>query len=72
MKIAWRAITDADEARLVKNYNLTETELKILQLRRKGETPTAIALKVFYSRIRMYVHNEKLMAKIVQMYQENG
>jgi hypothetical protein len=72
MKIAWKAITDADVARLERDYDLTETELMILQLRRKGVNYTAISLKTHYSISRMYAISEKLTLKIMQMYQDKG
>ena len=72
MRIAWKAITDADVTRLINNYKLTETELKILQLRRKGATPIAISLEIHYSERQMYALTERLVSKIMQMYQNKG
>ena len=71
MKVAWKALTDFDVERLVRDYDLTETELKILQLRRKGVDPEAIPFKIFYQRSQTYAITAKLTRKVMQMYQEN-
>ena len=70
MKVAWRFITDSDVECLIKDYDLTETELKILQLRRKGIGAEAIPFKLFYKRSQAFAITAKLAAKIMQMYQD--
>ena len=70
MRIMWKAITDADVEQLINEYDLTKTELEILQLRRKGTSPIAISMKINYQRSQMYAITAKLAKKIVQMQQK--
>jgi transcriptional regulator len=70
LKVAWKFITDSDVERLIRDYTLTETELEILQLRRKGVGAEAIPFKINYQRARTYTLTANLAKKIMQMYQE--
>jgi hypothetical protein len=69
VKVAWRFITDSDVESLIKDYDLTETELKILQLRRKGVGAEAIPFRIYYQRSQSFAITAQLAAKIMQMYQ---
>jgi transcriptional regulator len=69
VKVAWRFITDSDVECLVKDYDLTEAELQVLQLRRKGVGAEAIPFKIYYQRSQAFAITAKLAAKIMQMYQ---
>jgi len=70
MKIAWKFLTDSDIECLIREYALTETELKILQLRRNGVSAEAIPFKINYQRTQAFVLTSRLAKKIVQMRQE--
>jgi transcriptional regulator len=70
MKVAWKFITDSDVERLIKDYNLTETELKILQLRRKGVGAEAIPFKIYYQRSQAFAITANLAKKIMQLQQK--
>jgi len=69
MKVMWKAITDSDVERLISDYSLTETELKILQFRRKGVSPEAMPFRINYQRSQTYALTAKLAKKIMQMQQ---
>ena len=69
-RIAWRAITDNDVECLKRDYNLTITELKILKMRRKGESPIAIGMEIRLQKSQVHKITADLSAKIMKMYQD--
>jgi len=64
MRFKWTSITESEFERYVERCNFTDTELRILELRRKGFTPVATALKIGYSERQMRRISADIVEKI--------
>jgi len=64
MRFKWTSVTESEFERLVERCNFTPVELQILELRRKGCTPVAVALKTNYSERQVYNLSKDVLVKI--------
>ena len=64
MRFKWTSITESEFERYVERCNFTDIELQILELRRKGFTPVATALKIGYSERQMRRISADIVEKI--------
>ena len=64
MKFKWTSITESEFEWNVERCNFTPTELRLLELRRKGVSPLEVAEKIGYSEAQMYRFSAAVAVKI--------
>ena len=64
MRFKWTSVTQSEFERFVERCNFTPTELRILELRRKGLTPVAVAGEIGYGEAQMYRISAVVVEKI--------
>jgi DNA-binding NarL/FixJ family response regulator len=63
-RLKWTSITESEFEHYVERCNFTPAELQILQLRRKGASPVAVALKMNYSDKNIYRISAEIIKKM--------
>ena len=63
-RLKWTSITESEFEHYVARCNFTPAELQILQLRRKGVSPIAVALKINYSDKNIYRISAEIIKKM--------